>query len=137
MEITFACGHRLLGHQGKCVYPHGHTYRVEVWVGSDELDNLGFVVDFTHLKDSLGSWIEENWDHAFLVNSLDTEVLEGLGSVKGSRLFLFPETNPSAEAMAHKLYQQAHTLCGVKPLKVRVWESPTQCAEYSGDDGGD
>jgi 6-pyruvoyltetrahydropterin/6-carboxytetrahydropterin synthase len=130
VEFIFACGHRLLGHRGQCAFPHGHTYKAEVWIGARCLDDMGFVVDFAHIKDALGSWIEENWDHAFLANSLDMEILEALGRVKGSRLFLFPEANPSAETMAHKLYQQVHTLCGTRPIRVRVWESPTQYAEY-------
>ena len=137
VELGFASGHRLMGHQGKCVYPHGHTYKAEVWVGSHSLDKLGFVIDFTHLKERLGAWIDENWDHAFLVNSQDTELLQGLRQVQGSRLFVFSESNPSAEAMAHMLYVQAQALCGVKPLRVRVWESPTQYAEFTGADDGD
>ena len=105
-------------------------------MGSDTLNELGFVIDFTELKEKLGSWIDDNWDHAFLVNSQDTELLQGLRGVEGSRLFIFPEVNPSAEAMAHELYQQAQELCGVEPLRVRVWESPTQYAEFCGNDSG-
>ena len=133
VELTFASGHRLLGHQGKCVYPHGHTYRAEIWMASPQLDELGFVVDFTLLKERLGAWIDQNWDHSFLLNSQDTELLEGLRRVEGSRLFLFDDTNPTSEAMAYRLYLQAHELCGVEPVRVRVWESNTQYAEYSRD----
>ena len=134
VELIFASGHRLLGHRGKCVYPHGHTYRAEIFMGSDQLDELGFVIDFTDLKDRLGNWIDDNWDHAFLVNSRDTELLNSLRQVEGSRIFVFSECNPSAEAMASELYSQATALCGVAPSRVRVWESPTQYAEYTGDD---
>ena len=135
VELTFAAGHRLLGHQGKCAHPHGHTYRAEIWMASDRLDSTGFVMDFTHLKDRLGDWIDQNWDHAFLLNSEDMELLEGLRSVEGSRLYVFSGVNPSAEAMALQLFQQTEALCGVMPARVRVWESPTQYAEYSGATG--
>jgi 6-pyruvoyltetrahydropterin/6-carboxytetrahydropterin synthase len=130
IELSFASGHRLLEHQGKCVYPHGHTYRAEIWVGSKTLDGLGFVVDFTELKGKVGRWLEEHWDHAFLVNGRDGEMLSALRSVEGSRVFVFPEDNPSAEVMARELYRTTQLVCGVSPLKVRVWESPTQYAEY-------
>ena len=130
IELTFASGHRLLEHKGKCVFPHGHTYRAEVWVASEALNELGFVVDFTELRQKVNDWIEEHWDHAFLVNSSDGELLDALRAVKGSRIFIFPEENPSAEAMARELYRQAQGLCGILPAKVRVWESPTQYAEF-------
>lgn len=132
VELAFASGHRVLEHNGKCVFPHGHTYRTEIWVASDSLNELGFVVDFSELKGKVNSWIEEKWDHGFLLNSKDTELLNALRGVKGSRIFLFPEENPSAEVMAKELYLQTRALCGVEPLKVRVWESPTQYAEYRG-----
>ena len=130
IEVDFASGHRLLEHGGKCVYPHGHTYRAEIWVASESLNDLGFVVDFTELKQEVNAWIEEHWDHAFLLNSRDGELLEALKTVNGSRLYLFEEQNPSAEVMARELYHKAWDVCGVEPLKVRVWESPTQYAEF-------
>lgn len=130
IEITFASGHRLLEHGGRCVYPHGHTYTAEIWVASEALNHLGFVVDFTEIKQKVNAWIEEHWDHAFLVNGKDGELLAALRSVKGSRVFVFPIENPSAEVMARELYGKAQELCGIKPHKVRVWESPNQYAEF-------
>ena len=132
IELAFASGHRLLEHNGKCVFPHGHTYKAEIWVASEALNDLGFVVDFTELKQKVNDWIEEHWDHAFLVNSRDTELLNALRAVKRSRIFVFPEENPSAEVMARQLYCQTQELCSIVPLKVRVWESSTQYAEFYG-----
>ena len=132
VELTFASGHRLLEHKGKCVYPHGHTYKVEIWMASESLNELGFVVDFTELKQKIDGWVEEHWDHAFLVNSRDTELLKALRAVKGSRVFVFPGENPSAEVMAREIHGRAEALCGIAPVRVRVWESPTQYAEFYG-----
>ncbi len=131
IELAFAAGHRLLGHRGKCVYPHGHSYLAEVWVRGDALDGLGFVVDFAELKGKLGRWVEEHWDHAFLLNSEDEELLSALKCVKGSRIVLFSGENPSAEVLARELFVKARELSGLCPDKVRVWESPTQYAQYS------
>ena len=130
IEIDFASGHRLLEHNGKCVFPHGHTYKAEMWVGSDALTEMGFVVDFTEIRQKINRWIEEHWDHAFLANGRDEELLGALNTVKGSRVFVFPDENPTAEVMARELSRKAHELWGVEPLKVRVWESATQYAEY-------
>ena len=99
-------------------------------MASEVLDSIGFVVDFTDVKDKVGGWIDEHWDHAFLVSGRDEEMLTALRGVKGSRVFVFPDANPSAEVMARELYRTAEELCGVTPSMVRVWESPTQYAEY-------
>ena len=130
IEYVFASGHRLLEHSGKCVFPHGHTYKAEIFVASESLNALGFVVDFTELKEKVSHWIDEHWDHCFLINSRDVELLEALRAVTGSRLFIFREENPSAEAMARELYQQTRELTGAMPVRVRVWESPSQYAEF-------
>ena len=67
IEITFDSGHRLLDYDGKCAYPHGHTYRAEVFLKSQSLDSLGLVFDFTELKGRVKDWIDDNWDHAFSI----------------------------------------------------------------------
>lgn len=130
VELDFSAGHRLLEHDGKCLYPHGHNYRVEIWLASQSLTRMGFVMDFTELKQRVNSWIEDNWDHAFLLNSNDQELLGALKGVQGSRLYIFDDMNPSAEVMARELYFRTKDLCGTEPSAVRVWESPTQYAEY-------
>ena len=131
VEFSFDSGHRVLEHNGKCIFPHGHSYKAEVWLSSETLNPMGFVFDFTELKRALGSWIDKNWDHAFLLNSKDVELLNALATVEGSRTYLFSEENPTAEVMARQLFLQTHDLCGVAPNKVRVWESRTQYGEYS------
>ena len=99
-------------------------------MASEALDGIGFVMDFTDVKGRVDDWIDEHWDHAFLVSGRDEEMLTALRGVKGSRIFVFPDDNPSAEVMARELYRASEGLCGVAPSRVRVWESPTQYAEY-------
>ena len=65
VEETFSAGHALRGYQGKCENPHGHNYRVRVNVAGEELDSIGLLYDFTHLKRILRSLIE-GVDHKFL-----------------------------------------------------------------------
>ena len=130
IEFTFDSGHRLLGYNGKCAYPHGHTYRAEVFLESQTLDRLGLVHDFTDLKERIKSWVDENWDHAFLVNSRDSELISGFASVALARVYQFQDQNPSLEVMSRELYEKTLELCGVNPVKVRLWESVNQFAEY-------
>ena len=132
IEVTFHSGHRLLNYQGKCAYPHGHTYKAEIFVASTTIDELGMVADFSQLKDGIRGWLEENWDHAFLVNSRDAELLSALASLTKRRVYVFQDENPSSEVMARELYKRAQALFPQTPVKVRLWETPTQYAEFQG-----
>ena len=130
IEIVFDSGHRLLDYQGKCAYPHGHTYRAEVFVKAALLDSLGLVFDFAELKGRIKAWIDDNWDHAFLVNSRDRELIQGLAPAARGRLYQFQGENPSCEVMSRELYKKVAELCGVAPARVRLWESLNQYAEF-------
>ena len=132
IETTFDSGHRLLDYDGKCAFPHGHTYRAEVFLESDALDAQGLVFDFTELKRRVKSWIDDNWDHSFLLNSRDTELINGLATASKGRIYRFDEENPSCEVLSRVLYTKIVELCEVSPVKVRLWESLDQYAEYSG-----
>jgi 6-pyruvoyltetrahydropterin/6-carboxytetrahydropterin synthase len=130
VEVTFEAGHRLLFYKGKCESPHGHTFKVEIMVSSGDLDDLGFVVDFVELKNKVGGWIDENWDHAFLVNGQDQELRRALDSLTDKKVFVFEDGNPSAENMARYFYNMVSEWYGKLVSKVRVWESPSDYAEY-------
>ena len=132
IEFTFDSGHRLLNYDGKCAYPHGHTYRAEIFLESNGLNSLGLVYDFTDLKGRIKTWTDDNWDHAFLVNSQDHELIRGFNSTELVRLYKFQDENPSCEVMSRKLYETTTELCGFAPSKVRLWESANQFAEYHG-----
>lgn len=73
MKITaerfhdFSAGHRVAGHESKCSNIHGHNYRVTFTCQSDSLDSVGRVIDFGDIKKTLCQWIEDEWDHRFLL----------------------------------------------------------------------
>lgn len=60
-------GHRVYGHESKCRNLHGHNYRVWFHCEAEELDKVGRVIDFSVIKATLCEWLEQNWDHKFLV----------------------------------------------------------------------
>jgi 6-pyruvoyltetrahydropterin/6-carboxytetrahydropterin synthase len=127
--FRFPAGHRLLGHQGRCRHHHGHGYVAEVEVEAFDrppLDDLGMVVDFGRIKATVGKWIDEHWDHAFLKNSLDP-----VDTREWGRVFEFEERNPTAEVMAEVLLQQAQLLLGpdCRVVRARIEESPGCFAE--------
>ena len=131
VEFIFDAGHRLFKYMGKCEVPHGHTFKVEVMVSSDKLDQMGFIVDFVELRDRIGKWIDENWDHAFLVNDQDEELCRALNVLNNKKVFTFRNENPTAEVIARHLFEYVYELYGDLVSRVRIWESPNQYAEYS------
>ena len=63
----FSTGHRVYGHESKCAHLHGHNYRIHLTVEAEQLDTVGRVMDFSAIKEHLCYWLEEEWDHKFLV----------------------------------------------------------------------
>lgn len=96
----FSCGHRVVGHEGKCKDLHGHNYRAHLTVGpssgTESLDSVGRVIDFAVIKTVLCAWIEDTWDHQFLVWNEDP-LLEAMRGLPGICVVPF---NPTAENMA-------------------------------------
>lgn len=62
----FSYGHRVCNHESKCAHLHGHNGRVTFFCEADRLDNIGRVIDFSEIK-RLAYWLENNWDHKFLI----------------------------------------------------------------------
>ena len=50
VEETFAAGHALRGYKGKCENTHGHNYRVRLTMEGPQLDHVGLLCDFVHVK---------------------------------------------------------------------------------------
>lgn len=98
----FSCGHRVFGHESKCAHLHGHNYRVHFYVDPIfKLDEVGRVLDFSVISSLLCQWLEESWDHKFLIWEQDpwSKVLAELNP---GGVVILP-FNPTAELMANHL----------------------------------
>lgn len=62
-----SAGHKVTGHEGACARLHGHNYRFHFTCTSPDLDDVGRVIDFSEIKKKLCIWLEDNWDHKFLI----------------------------------------------------------------------
>ena len=111
VEGSFSSAHNLRGYKGKCEDLHGHNWRIEVVVKSEELNNIGIVVDFKEIKKKLNLVLEE-MDHKYL-NKLD----------------YFKKVNPTSENIANYIYQKLVTKIALLD-SVTVWENATSCATY-------
>ena len=96
-------GHRVYQHESKCAHLHGHNYRVHFSVEAPQLDKIGRVMDFSVIKEKLCMWLEDNWDHKFLVWENDplTDIIYP-ADPKGVVIVPF---NPTAENMAQFLVE--------------------------------
>jgi 6-pyruvoyltetrahydropterin/6-carboxytetrahydropterin synthase len=68
-EFTFDSAHHLLGYQGKCRFPHGHTYKLKVFIESFVSMETDMVMDSTILKERVNEVIRI-LDHANLNEKL-------------------------------------------------------------------
>lgn len=123
-----SCGHRVHGHESKCADFHGHNYRVHFTISAEALDSVGRVLDFSVMKSVLCEWLEQNWDHKFLLWNMDphwqlAKTLPG---------FIAVPFNPTAENMAEFLLHKGNELLaehGVKLIRVRIDETRKCSAE--------
>lgn len=95
-------GHRVHGHEGKCRHLHGHNYRITFTCESDDLDDIGRVIDFSEMKAKLCMWLEDEWDHKMLIWEQDplAEVLPNIDPT----VVIVP-FNPTAENIAQHLVE--------------------------------
>lgn len=94
-------GHRVYGHESKCSHSHGHNYRITFTVESEDLDSVGRVMDFSVIKEKLCMWLEDNWDHKFLLWEKDPWV-QPMSAMDPCGLVVVP-FNPTAENMGQYL----------------------------------
>jgi len=73
--LYFSAGHRIPGHP-YCYRPHGHTYFVDVTYvpKSDELNEMGMIIDFGDLKGGIKDYLKEHWDHMQIITNSEREI---------------------------------------------------------------
>ena len=111
VEDTFDAAHALRGYEGPCENLHGHTWKVQVFLRGDKLNNLGLLLDFKKVKAELG----------LVLNEFDHQNLNDLPR--------FEKENPSCENLARIIYEQLKKRLP-QLEKATVWESATTSATY-------
>ncbi len=137
-KLEFDAAHRVMLHESKCKYLHGHRYVIEATfeakTSDSMLDSLGRVIDFGVIKDVLGTWVDSHWDHNTILCKDD----KPLGSVIEEQLeqaVYYLADNPTAENMAAYLF---NVICpelfadyDVQCTHLRLYETPNCSAEIS------
>jgi len=98
-KFEFDAAHRVMEHEHKCKLLHGHRYILELSVTAPALDELGRVIDFAILKEIIGTWLNENFDHNVILHQNDRALGEAIAQTTGQQIFYLPY-NPTAENIA-------------------------------------
>jgi 6-pyruvoyltetrahydropterin/6-carboxytetrahydropterin synthase len=135
-QFNFEACHHLPGHRGKCLRPHGHSYRLEISLrgpikqipgASDD----GMVMDFDDLKRIVNSTIIEELSDSVPRGRNARPIKAGgmdhndLNDVTGIRT--------TAENLVHWIWD-ALVAGGVPDAllyRIRLWETDKGCAEIT------
>jgi 6-pyruvoyltetrahydropterin/6-carboxytetrahydropterin synthase len=106
---------------------HGHRYALEASFAAKKLDDLGRVIDFGIVRELLGSWIDEHFDHNTILSIKDKKLGEKIAAETGQKIFYLDE-NPTAENIAKFLFEK---ICpkifakkNVKCVAIKLYETP-------------
>ncbi len=119
----FPCTHRQWRAESHCRFVHGYSREFHFEFAASELTKEGWVVDFGGLK-ALKKWLEEIFDHTFLIASDDPELetFKSLDAKKLIQLRILP--NPGMEGSALFVYEEAtkilQSLYGTRAWITRV-----------------
>ncbi len=127
--------HRIPRHESKCKAFHGHRYVAELTCETDALDPLGRVVDFGVIKERVGGWIDEHWDHTAILQRGDPEAgpIADTNARQGRPVYWLDQP-PTAEIMVGELARISGPLLadtGVRVVRIRLWETPNASAEWT------
>lgn len=120
----FSAGHRIPGLPGlgaKCANLHGHTFGVAWAFEVHSTDARQF--EFAECKKLLRGWVDEHYDHGYLVAPGDDRLVDFL-QAEGHKFCYVPPV-PTTEAIAIALLNAANELGIDAPcVRVHVTEGP-------------
>ena len=135
VQKTFSVctAHRLMDHPGACKNLHGHNYNITVYFEAEELNSQGMVIDFGNVKQLIGTYINNLYDHKTVLQKTDP-LLDVLMPVMGNSLTVM-DCAPTAENMAETLHKNITHLLTVpydvvKVVRVDVEETKNSIAIY-------
>lgn len=118
--VYFEAAHRQLGDVSKCGKLHGHNWKVDVEIGSDDINEVGYVIDFKEVGE-----VCNKYDHSVMLVSGDPliEVLED-----ACQKVVVTSRNPTCENLSIEIAECIGGLLKVNGimayyLRIVVWEN--------------
>jgi 6-pyruvoyltetrahydropterin/6-carboxytetrahydropterin synthase len=126
-EVQIDTSHRLLHYKGKCANLHGHRWKIEVWMEGEPDPVTQILIDYSLIKQVINKY-----DHQIILNRDDPMVPR----IEEFHPVITTPGEPTSELMAAIIRDDLSEICrnrGIKATvtKIRVWESPTACAELT------
>lgn len=132
--FEFDSAHRVMNEKVKCFNLHGHRFKVELTFEYFTKGSLGYAIDFKEIKRIAGTWLDEKFDHASILNPMDEQLIS-LCKSNGWKFYIMglgrtDDINPSAENIASEIFYSLGRIfgCNFKGLlfltNVRLYETP-------------
>jgi 6-pyruvoyltetrahydropterin/6-carboxytetrahydropterin synthase len=115
IKTHFDAAHSLTGYPGECARLHGHSFKVDVLVQGEALNEIGILYDFKDLKTKVNA-ILDKFDHRHM-----------------NEIPPFDTVSPTAENLANYVWHELRRSglpTGLRVSRVNVWESDTACISY-------
>ncbi|HET8808901.1 MAG TPA: 6-carboxytetrahydropterin synthase [Flavobacteriaceae bacterium] len=140
-QFSFETGHALYGYDGKCRNVHGHSYKLNVTVIGEPINDsnhvkYGMVIDFGDLKKIVKEEIVDKFDHAVVFNK-NTPHLELAKELENrDHNVILVDYQPTSEQMtidfAEKIQQRLPK--SVRLFSLKLQETETSFAEWFASD---
>lgn len=131
-EHSFDSAHFLAKYEGKCGNIHGHRWRVEIEVQSEDLVEGGqldgMVIDFGDLKRDVKAMVDF-YDHALIIQQGTMREETQRHLVEDGFYIIEVGFRPTAENFAAFFYKTMKAQ-GYKVKRATVYETPTNSAAY-------
>lgn len=124
-EVQIDTSHRLLYYEGKCANLHGHRWKIEVWMEGVPDPATQILIDYSLIKQVINKY-----DHQIILNRDDPMVPR----IQEFHPVITTPGDPTSELIASLIRDDLYAACRDHKItatvpKIRVWESPTSCAE--------
>lgn len=135
-QFSFEMSHALLNYDGLCRNIHGHSYKLQITVKGEPLQDSanpkdGMVIDFSILKKMVQSHVVSELDHSLVINeNAPIDKLSELGEMY-ERHHVVP-FQPTSENMVLYIANKVKTILPehLELFSVRLYETSNSFAEW-------
>ncbi|KGM29333.1 queuosine biosynthesis protein [Photorhabdus luminescens] len=139
---SFDSAHRVMNERVKCFNIHGHTYLYELTFSFEQMQPIGYAIDFKEIKRIGAAWIDEYLDHASILNPKDADFISAVHATRSKfRLMSLNRSgeycNPTVENIAKEIFLTMEVLFSewdsLKIHHVRLYETPNCFTDCNAD----
>ena len=140
-QFNFETGHALYGYDGKCKNVHGHSYKLNVTVIGQPIDDadhvkFGMVIDFGDLKKIVKEEIVGKFDHATVFNKNTPHAELAKELQKRDHNVILVDYQPTSEMMVIDFAEKIKSRLpeNIQLFSLKLQETETSFAEWFASD---